>query len=388
MKEMEQPKYIQDLIIANATGNISEEEKKELNVWKSQSESNMNEYIRLTRLCRRTGLAVGWDDVDIENARELFKTRRIKTKRLIPLWTRVAAAVIIIFSIGGLYYFQNTSVADQIKITDIAPGHPKAMLTLSDGRIVNLGEAKHKIVKEMNGVEINDNAVGTIVYDRNPELKLSEIKYNTIRVPKGGEYQLVLSDGTKVWLNSETTLKYPVTFVGNTREVTLIGEAYFKVAHNKEKPFYVSSEVTKVKVLGTSFNFKAYRGEENTEITLAEGKVDVEVGNNNYILIPGKQVKINRSNREAEVINVVVDRYVSWKDGVFQFVDITMEELVESLSRWYNVKFEFSKESLKYERFSGAVTKYRNINYILKLIEETNDLRFEINKDIITVKER
>ncbi len=384
---MEQSKYVQDLIIANATGNISEDEKQILFRWKSESKSNLEEYNRLTRLCKRFGFATEWDNINVEKAKVLFKNKTEK-KRLVPLWIRIAASIIIIFYIGFTFFYENTFLSETHQVVDILPGKSKATLTLSDGQIIDLENSDSKVFDKIEGVQLIKNDSRTLVYNKLLDYSKVNIKYNTIKVPRGGEYQLVLSDGTKVWLNSETTLKYPINFVGNTREVTLIGEAYFEVAHNKEKPFYVSLEVSRVKVLGTSFNIKAFRGEENTEVTLTEGKVNVEVDNNKYLLIPGNQAKINRSNRDAEVINVDVNSHISWKDGVFQFVDISIEELVISLGRWYDVEFVFSRESLKYERFSGAVTKYRNIKYILDIIEETKDLRFEIDKKKITVVQR
>lgn len=382
---MEELEYIQDLIIANATGNISREEKKILFDWIKYNESNLLEYNRLTSLCNRTSLVMEWDAVDLDNAQVSFKNIAMP-KRIVTIWLGVVASVVVILTVSLLLIHQNNLQVNKDGISEIISGRSKAVLTLSDGSIVSLGNKDANISGKLAGVDITDKSSGTITYDKIFEPEEAILKYNTIKVPRGGEYQLVLSDGTKVWLNSETTIQYPVTFIGKTREVKLIGEAYFEVAHNKRKPFIVNSEVTKVKVLGTSFNYKAYRGDESTEVTLAEGKVSVVVGNNSYMLVPGKQASVNRANREAKVCDVDVDNFISWKDGVFQFIDMPIKDIANNLSRWYNVEFVFEKESLKYERFSGAVTKYRSIRYILDIIEETKDLKFEIKKEKIIVK--
>lgn len=382
---MELENHIHDLIIANATGNISAEDKKLLLEWKLESESNLKEYNRLTALCKRTNLTLHWDGID-ENIAHLSFKNKVSKGRVFPVWLRVAASFIIILSLSVLFVYQDNILNKEVKVAEILPGKSKAVLILSDGSTVALGNEDIQLTEKLVGENISGKALGKITYDKSSDVSKANVKYNTIKVPRGGEYQLVLSDGTKVWLNSETTLKYPVVFTGNTREVQLVGEAFFKVAHNKNIPFFVNSEVTKVKVLGTSFNYKSYRGEDITEVTLAEGKVNVEVGNNQYTLEPGKQARINRSNKEADVIDVEVEHYISWRDGVFQFVNMPMEELTVCLSRWYKVEFKFAYEGLKYERFSGAVTKYRDINYILGLIEETNDIKFDVKGNYILIK--
>lgn len=383
---MEEENHIQDLIIANATGNISDKERDLLNKWVKESVANSNEYSRLTRICKRIDNLSEWDNINLDKAQNEFKNK-VSKGRIFRNWFRLAASVAIIISICFVLLYSQKNKIEGDLITGIVPGRSKAILTLSNGSSLDLGIKNIQITEEYADVMLNSKASGEITYKKLSDASPKELQYNTIKVPRGGEYQLVLCDGTRVWLNSETTLKYPVSFLGNIREVQLIGEAYFEVAHDKNKPFIVNSEITKVKVLGTSFNFKAYRGEEYTAVTLAEGKVQVKVDKNSYMLIPGKQAIVNRSNKDARISEVDVERIISWRNGIFQFVDMPMEELVKSLCRWYDVDFEFTKEGLRYKRFSGAITKYRDIKYILNIIGETSEVKFKIIGKKIIVEE-
>lgn len=212
--------------------------------------------------------------------------------------------------------------------------------------------------------------------------------YNELIVPAGGEYRLVLSDGSVVYMNSESRLKYPVKFIEDKRVVKLEGEAYFDVTHDEQHPFIVHTEQLNVKVLGTGFNVMAYKGDARTEVTLVPGKVDVKSKNISEILTPSRQFVMNNDTREYEVRSVNVNTYVDWKNGILNFDAMPLEELGEKVSRWYGVKFFFSKESLKYLKFSGAFKKYNNIDYILDLIEATTDVSFELKGDVVIVNEK
>ena len=199
---------------------------------------------------------------------------------------------------------------------------------------------------------------------------------------------MILSDGTIVYMNSESRLKYPVRFVGDERIVELEGEAYFEVVRDEEHPFVVCANQLDIKVLGTCFNVMAYKQDARTEVTLVNGKVDVRSGNISEILESSEQFVIDNENRKYQVRSVNVGIYVDWKSGILNFDAMSLEELGDKLRRWYGVKFFFSKESLKQLKFSGAFKKYNDIDYILGLIEATTNVYFKINADVIVVNEK
>jgi ferric-dicitrate binding protein FerR (iron transport regulator) len=381
--------HILDLIIAQVSGNISPEESIELNNWKISNNANLKKYEELLRLTLRSEFSMKWDSLDIISAKKKHSHYAKKKNKVFSLYTKLAAAaaITLLLLAGGTLMYQNIYKMKINQFSHIIPGEAKAVLTLSDGSNINIGDSALNIIDVNSGVKIIDNKKGSIKYNAPAISGVIKTHYNILNVKRGGEYQLTLSDGTKVWFNSESKLKYPVVFTGGTREVYLKGEAYFEVAHNKEKVFIVRTKKSNIKVLGTSFNVKVYENEES-QITLVSGKVNIQVGEEAYVLTPGKQAVINNSTNEIAIKEVDVDRYISWKDGVFKFVNLPMEKLAVELSRWYDVEFAFADEQLKNEKFSGAITKYRSLDYILDLIEKTNDLNFEYDYDKIIIKQR
>ena len=267
------------------------------------------------------------------------------------------------------------------------PGESKALLVLSSGTKVELNSQIGDTIREEGRSILNERDY--IDYSRQDnDSQVKEVVYNELIVPAGGEYRLVLSDGSVVYMNSESRLKYPVKFIEDKRVVKLEGEAYFDVTHDEQHPFIVRTEQLNVKVLGTGFNVMAYKGDARTEVTLVHGKVDVKSKNISEILTPSRQFVMNNDTREYEVRSVNVNTYVDWKNGILNFDAMPLEELGEKVSRWYGVKFFFSKESLKYLKFSGAFKKYNNIDYILDLIEATTDVSFELKGDVVIVNEK
>ncbi|MEI3421956.1 MAG: FecR domain-containing protein [Butyricimonas faecihominis] len=271
-------------------------------------------------------------------------------------------------------------------IGDRKTGESKALLVLSSGTKVELNSQIGDTIRK-KGFILNERDY--IDYSRQDnDSQVKEVVYNELIVPAGGEYRLVLSDGSVVYMNSESRLKYPVKFIEDKRVVKLEGEAYFDVTHDEQHPFIVRTEQLNVKVLGTGFNVMAYKGDARTEVTLVHGKVDVKSKNISEILTPSRQFVMNNDTREYEVRSVNVNTYVDWKNGILNFDAMPLEELGEKVSRWYGVKFFFSKESLKYLKFSGAFKKYNNIDYILDLIEATTDVSFKLKGDVVIVNEK
>ena len=309
--------------------------------------------------------------------------RKTDRLRIGKRWTAVAAmgALVIGVALAFLLREQSNGTEQDVYLPVaevIKPGKAGALLTLSDGRQVVLSDSLETQLKEQTA----DIRVQGKRLDYSSEHIGSFLVYNTITVPRGGEYQLTLSDGTRVWLNAETELKYPVAFVGEGREVMLKGEAYFEVAKNVSRPFVVKTEQLDIKVLGTSFNMKSYPS-ETQQVTLVQGKVEVRVGNYSRKLQPGEQ--LNYSSEGPEIRNVDVKAYTAWKDRRFVFNDDLLEEVIHKLGRWYDVEFFLRDAEVRKIRFTGNLPKYRNLDQVLNKLELTTHIRFVQNGRAIEV---
>lgn len=291
--------------------------------------------------------------------------------------------MLIIIS-AGLYHYiggaqkNRISLAVQSKKQDVAPGGNKAILTLADGSKISLDEAKNGNVAEQAGTRITKATEGRIIYLPDAsESAASVTGFNTIETPAGGQYQVQLPDGTGVWLNASSSLRYPVRFSGKTRTVEITGEAYFEVAHNADIPFIVSSAKQEVKVLGTHFNIMAYPDENMVKTTLLEGSVKVTAGKSELLLRPGQQSEANanevRLNKDADT-----DIAVAWRYGKIQFMDSDIRSIMRMLSRWYNVEVEFTGGPIV-NNFGGSVSRSKNLSEVLKVLEATGDVHFKIS---------
>ncbi len=295
------------------------------------------------------------------------KSRRIQLPRL------AIAASILIFLAAGVYFLViNNKPARHIAINkpqkqDVAPGGNKAIITLGDGSTIALNGAKIGKLAQQGNIIIKKAADGQISYK---DVVVTyhgskDIIYNTASTPQGGQYQFILSDGTKVWLNAASSIKYPVVFNGNERKVELTGEAYFEVAHNAKKPFRVVSNGQTVEVLGTHFNINAYNDEQGIKTTLLEGSVKVSAEGMSNIIKPGEQARLE--NGAIHVTNVDLDAVVAWKNGFFFFEDNNIQEVMRQLSRWYGVEVKYEGQ-LPSRRFSGEISRNVNLSQILDIL--------------------
>ena len=306
--------------------------------------------------------------------------------RLATITSTAAASILLIIS---LYYLSNrNSFSDKLSenSTVIKPGTKKALLILSDGSQHDLSEGKDFVLKEGNSVL---HSTGDKLEYTGSQKKRKEVKHNMLKIPRGGEYFLQLSDGTKVWLNSESSLRYPVQFSEEERTVELSGEAYFEVSKNEQAPFLVTSGVQVVKVLGTQFNISSYNESKFIFTTLVEGRVEVyEKGNpeNNCLLKPNEQSVF--SKKDIMFGNRKVDPfpYIAWKQGRFIFDDKSLDCIMETLSRWYNIQVVFVNADRKDIRFTANLQRYADIQEILSKIEKTEEVTFRINNNTITIE--
>ena len=296
--------------------------------------------------------------------------------------TSYAAAVTLLFALSaGMYYFFKTPVKNQTvknipvpkEDNQILPGGNKAVLTLSDGTIIDLENTQNGALAIQGNTKINKSN-GVISYSTTNNN--SAMLFNIIATPKGGQYKLLLADGTKVWLNAASSLRYPISFDGKKREVELTGEAYFEVASDKTKPFIVSSKEFKVQVLGTHFNINAYENEGASRTTLLEGSIRINIPNNSQLLMPGQQARISSLN-EINVINhVETDEVVAWKNEIFQFVKSDIHSVMRQIERWYDVEIEYRGNISTH--FGGSISRNVTLDQVLNILQQTKKVRFEV----------
>lgn len=307
-------------------------------------------------------------------------------------WKWIAAASVLLFlSIGGYFLLHKpvaTSLAGNAYHNDIAPGNNKAILTLAGGRKIVLSEAKKGKLAEQGNTTVNKSADGELVYTASKEQAVVEglAEYNTITVPRGGEHLVVLADGTKAWINSASSLTYPVSFTGKERRVELSGEGYFEVAHNAAKPFIVSSTGQTVEVLGTHFDINAYADEPATKTTLLEGSVRIGKNGQSAILKPGQQSIVQATGNAIVVKEADTELVLDWRSGLFMFDEDKLDDIMRKIARWYDVEVIFTNNRLKYKRTSGSVSRFGNVSQVLKKIEMTGGVHFTINGRKITVE--
>lgn len=301
------------------------------------------------------------------------------------LWQKIAVAamVLITLSLGFYFYnFQDKVISDvqEKTVHQEKSFNNKATLTLADGRVISLDEAKNGEIAQEDGITITKTKDGQLVYEGKSKLDA----LNNISTPKGGQYQVNLPDGTKVWLNAASSLSYPAAFNGNKRTVKLIGEAYFEVAKNKKMPFVVSTNGQEVMVLGTHFNVNAYGDESQTKTTLLEGAVKVQLDNSGAtaILKPGEQT-IFKAN-QLEITPVDVEEAVAWKDGYFLFQDEDIRSIMRKIARWYDVDVVYNW-NVSPKEIGGRISRHKSLNEVLKMLSNTDKFNFKVEGRRVTV---
>ena len=311
-------------------------------------------------------------------------------------WKKMAAAAVIFLLAGtGLFYLlqnenSNTRVAVEKtpEIKDVAaPNTVNATLTLSNGMTIVLDSAGNGILAQQGDVNVMKLSDGQIVYDPNSlNINKDEISYNTLSNPRGSRaVKIVLADGTKVWLNAESTLRYPTAFVSKDRRVDITGEAYFEVAHNNDMPFFVSVEGMEVEVLGTHFNINSYKEENLLRTTLLTGSVKVSKGEKSTIIKPGEQAQASRTNTNSiKITRPELNEVMAWKEGRFAFNDRDLESIMREMARWYNVEVVY-KDKIT-DRYTVNVSRDVPVSQLFKFIEMSGGVKFDIRNNIITVK--
>lgn len=385
-------KEIVQLIFAYLKNDISEEERLLLQEWIDRNERHRLLFERLvSENGRKEDMREFASFHTSEKWRELqgvLQMRaRVRKKKILMRWS-VAAAVVLAIGVVFLEVGRSKSTEIEnrvVKTAEIRPGSSKAVLITEDGRQIALDEladVEGQMAVGNNTVEV----VGkhTIKYETG--VKDSVMKWHTLKIPRGGEFRVVFEDSTEVWLNSETELRYPVHFASNSREVFLQGEAYFKVSRDIRRPFVVKTSRMDTRVLGTSFNISAYPDEMKSHTTLEEGRVEVNdrMMGKTVCLLPGEQALLENGNLNVREVDTRL--YSLWRMDRFVFSSESLDEVLKTLGRWYNTEFFFKKETSRNKRFSGSLPKYAEIDDVLKIIEMTTDVKFQIREGTILIE--
>ncbi|WEK18642.1 MAG: FecR family protein [Candidatus Pedobacter colombiensis] len=383
------------LIALHLRGQLSEQEQTDLTAWLEASATNRAYFDELVDEQAMPAKLVAFNKVDKtaiwnkalkgmndgpDRKPKVYQLRR---------YAAIAAALLMVSAIAVFLFSKHRGATlmenNLVNRGVVIPGGNKAYLTLSDGKTISLTDASNGQLAEQAGISIQKTADGELVY-KVAKKQTAVGKINTVTTPKGGQYQIVLPDGTRVWLNAASTLSFPITFTDQTnRLVELKGEAYFEVSKNKAKPFIVKSDEQQVEVLGTHFNINAYHDEESTKTTLLEGSVKVAgkgMFGDEVVLKPNEQSIL--VGNKFSVIPVDPEMAIDWKNGYFSFNKESLPAIMRKISRWYDVEIVY-QDNYTGNDFTGIVSRKKQVTEVLDLLELTGLVHFKIEGRRITV---
>lgn len=365
---------------------ISDIDQRKFDVWYNESEDHRLYY---KRFCVQQEKIMARDCSVVDVKRRLMEVKfkkRSKHHFNWWKWSGVAAAVLILFFVGRIYWAENDVCSPVIAATE--PGRAAVTLRLGQGEQIVLDSTlvAQTISQDCVAMRVG---VGVLEYNRD-SVATGELVYNQLEVPSSGEYVVVLSDGTKVYLNSASSLYYPTVFPAGERKVKLSGEAYFVVAKG-ERPFIVDTPLEEVKVFGTEFNVMAYEDEEELQTTLVEGSIGVLTKGKMSLgfqkIVPGEQFLLNRKTGETEIVSVDVFPYVAWKDGLFVSQNDNLETILRRVARWFDVEIFYQNPALKQKRFFGIMKRQTRLQEVLDVIAEAGKVHFDVNGRVVLVRD-
>ena len=386
------PYDIAAIILAYLRSEIDEKGQQKLDAWLEEADSHKALFARIQ------DEAMQYEDIqkilsyDAGGAWQIVKQKaaRRRRKRLMRVY-QVAVSVVVVLGVAIAFLLkEEATVVPVAKVEEITPGRSIAKLTVASGDVYHLDSLNQvdlvTSLAENNGKEV-------VFTDRQLEESVREIRYNKVEIPRGGEYQIVLGDGTRVYLNAQTELRFPESFANSEqRLVYLTGEAYFEVMHDSVKPFIVEAAGTRTRVMGTSFNIGAYDDENIVYTTLLSGRVEVSLtgkdGVKPIILNPGEQSLWSKGKGEFTMKKVNTEDVIAWRYGIFVFNEDDIEIVTRVLSRWYGTKFVFDRECTGKHSFSGKMSKDEKLESILKILTLAGGPEFKVEKDIVHVIEK
>lgn len=328
---------------------------------------------------------IDWDGMyqNITNPKKLDGRKRYS------FWRYVAAAAVFVIGSFTVYYaYQPKEEKKPLAYkNDILPGGDKATLTLADGSQIALSQNSTGQLATQGDIAIHRDAKGQIVYMVKGNEQDDSEKINTLSTPAGGKFSVVLSDGSKVWLNASSSIRFPAAFSKQARRVEIKGEAYFEIEKDAARPFYVNNGSSEIKVLGTHFNVMAYPDEYRSELTLLEGSVQFTKNGHSELLKPGKQILFTENDNETKQVNANIEEVMAWKNDLFVFNNTNIDEVMKELVRWYNVKVKFEGEKPDIS-FTGVIPRNANVSKVLKALELTGDVVFGIENNVITCERK
>jgi Fe2+-dicitrate sensor, membrane component len=375
-------KKLVSLIRKYLAGKASQEEKQFLEAYYKVFDNNPDVLDTISRQ-EKEALSQEMKAAILERTSQQHKTTPFLKRTIIRL--AVAATLLPAISIPAYYFItssnnkQFTAAKEQPIIKEIAPGGNKAMLTLANGSVIVLDSAANGTIGAQGQARVI-KLDGQLKYESAGQS--TALQYNTVATPKGGQYHIVLSDGTGVWLNAASSIRFPVAFTGNERVVELNGEAYFEVTKNQRRPFKVNVNGSAIEVLGTHFNVNAYNDENAIQTTLLEGKVKVVHQQTSAILQPGQQA-VYTQDAPISVKTVDTEAAIAWKNGLFWFDNVDLRTIMRQLERWYQVEVEF-KGTIPNRRFAGQVSRDAGLTQVLKILE-LSKVHFTLEGNKLTV---
>ena len=378
---------IAELIYKDKIGELTGQEKQELLGWLEESDFNRQIFDELAKGSSLSRSYAEYRNVHREQVwNKIEKQIAPQRSRLSLRWIGYAASVMILV-VAGWFAFQMSDNKDSVqegkKVARITPGTQKAILHLDNGEQVVLVDNNTVIVEDSLSGKI-EQVDKTLVYQTESTVK--DERLNVLEIPNGGEFQVTLADGSRVWLNAGTKLTYPIAFVGKERRVHLDGEGYFEVERDESKPFIVEINGMEVKVLGTSFNLRSFAADNRSTATLVSGKIEVKTPTQRIELLPNQQADLLVGENKLAVREVDAVAYSAWTKGRFVFRRERLETILDDVSRWYNVTVFYEQSRVKDILFSGIVERYADISETLEMLEKTGKVNFIVDEQKIIVR--
>ena len=374
--------HIADLIALELTGKISGEEQQELDCWKKESPEHMELYKKYHSEIFVAHKFEFVKEHDLREAYQVFveRTYRAVRRRRRIMFYRYVGVILLLFTLGSIVFLTREKEEVPVFLAQkIMPGTCKAVLTQPDGLKVDISNTSY--------LDYITNKSLPVVSMEKEELDTLPLRYYTITIPRGGEYSLTLSDGSILTMNSESEIRIPENFDKRQRDVYMSGEIYFEIARDTAVPFIVHTDRGNIKVLGTSFNVRDYQDETFLETTLVSGKIAFNQSEKEVYLKPNEQLRLNKENGETTVEMVDVRLYCSWKEGRFVLEKERLENIMNTISRWYNINVSYEDQAVKDILFTGNIKRYGDLEQVIEMLKLINKIDIEVKGNDVFIKD-